>query len=226
MQPFEAAVYVAPLPRNWEKALGYTTETPRRWLLAYWSPWGDEATFEDGTLTATSNWQPYLDVVQQGPLSITLRHIVRQQFEVMWVGELLGNSERQGTHGLLADLVDRELYLAEREAARVLMAPPPLEGYLSPPPTSPIDRWDLVQAHLADERQRTLADHQGKRMDLCLHCVGGGGYILAEDRGYDRCPVCHGNYVRWIPIAEGETPTIEIWEDGDIPLPWDPDPAT
>lgn len=62
--PFETALYVAPLPRHREKALGYRPASPRPWFIAYWTPFGDEAMYEDGIVSATGHWQPYLDIVQ------------------------------------------------------------------------------------------------------------------------------------------------------------------
>lgn len=215
MQPFESALYVAPLPRNWEKALGYSPAIPRRWLIAYWTPFGDEAMYEDGIMTATCNWQPYLDIVQRGPLHLILRQLVRQHFGAQWASDMLGGSEREGTHCLLCDLHDREIYIAPLDSARTFILPPLPENYVPPTPEAQAALWAEVQANFEARWHAEAEAHQGKRMEICFVCVG--GYVLATDWGYEVCPACKGIHVRWIAVQEGEVPTIEIWQEVPVP---------
>jgi len=213
MKPFETAVYIAPLPRNWEKALGYTPQTPRRWLLAYWTPFGDEAMYEDGIVSATGNWQPYLDVVN----SDAFRRRLSQHFGFLYATTVLGGSDSEGTHCLLCDLTDRQLYVATLEEARTFLKSPLPEGYQPPTIEQQRAAGDAFQAQLASWRTRLAQEREGKQLILCFACMG--GYVRADDGGYDLCSACKGDYARRVPLQAGESPTIEIWQE--LPLPED-----
>ena len=204
MIPFDTARCVGPMPRHWEQALGYTLPEPRRWLLLYATPYGDDLMYSDGVLSATSNWLPFLEVVESSDLVGPLLTVIREQFHRQRLPDLLGSSTHLGTHGVLCDLVDREVYLVELEQVHAFLTPPPPEGYVPPTPEEQASLWHEVQLRLATERQRLEAERRGKQMQLCTTCLGHHGYVLAPDGGFDLCPACQGEPVRWI------VPTIPL----------------
>jgi hypothetical protein len=217
MPPFESAVFVAPLPRNWENALGYTPAIPRRWLITDWTPFGDEAMYEDGIVSATCHWHPYLDLVQTDPLHTVVRQVARQHFGARWASDILGGSEREGTHGLLCDLKERRIYIADLREARAFVKPPLPQPSVPPSLEEQAVLWAPIQANFKTRQEQEVAARKGKRMERCFACVS--GYVLAEDGGYEVCPACRGNHVRWVLVQEGKVPTIEIREA--LPLPED-----
>jgi hypothetical protein len=92
--------FVGKLPRNWEWAFGY--EGSARWLVAYFTPWGDEAMMSDGFVTQDGAWWAFEDLLQKLPLPE----------EEQWS---LGASDAEPTHCLLLDLVKRDVYIAPLE---------------------------------------------------------------------------------------------------------------
>lgn len=89
------------LPQTFEKAIGYDGRL--RWAAFYWEPCGDEAVFDDGFCSGDGNWDGFLALVDHPNVSPLLS------------GYNLGSSEEEAEHWLLADLVERDLYVGQRE---------------------------------------------------------------------------------------------------------------
>ncbi len=102
-----------PVPPMLEAALGYT---PFRgdeacFVTFYWSPFGDEACFDDGRTSGTGDWQgflAYIDHISVGPALGAGRY-------------QLGSSEEVNTHRLLLDRRERKLYLVEDRAGCLVL---------------------------------------------------------------------------------------------------------
>src|SRR5262245_17653643 len=115
-----------PAPPQLEEALGYEGEA--RFVAFHWSPYGDEADFDDGVSSGTGNWDGLLALVDHPAVA---RHLGEYRFT-------LGSSDAEATNWLLLDRQERSLQvLSEREARQVLreqwreqairFGPPPAE---------------------------------------------------------------------------------------------------
>lgn len=91
-----------PVPDGLEAALGYDGEG--RYLAAWWEPWGDEAIWSDGRLTATGYGWGFLAYIQHPAVAPALAPYD------------LGSIENEGGHRLLFDLVERRAYIGEARA--------------------------------------------------------------------------------------------------------------
>ncbi len=101
----------AVLPRNWERAVGYTDTS--RFLAVWWEPCGDEVMYSDGQATATGNWPFFLHLRETwaAPLHLALGETWR-----------LGSAEEPATHRLLLDLQERRGYVATVAEAETFLA--------------------------------------------------------------------------------------------------------
>jgi hypothetical protein len=87
-----------PVPPMLAKAIGYTGKA--RFVSFLWTPYGDEAEYSDGRVTATGNWQAFLAYIQHPAIYPYL-----QDYD-------LGSSETEAKHALLLDLEEFALYIA------------------------------------------------------------------------------------------------------------------
>lgn len=96
-----------PTPPMLEMAIGYGG--PARFVAFYWGG-GDESYFDDGRLSATADWQPYLLFVQH---------------RAVWhglVGYDFGSSDAPARHYLVLDREQRRLFAAPaNDAGRFLL---------------------------------------------------------------------------------------------------------
>jgi hypothetical protein len=91
-----------PVPPILERAIGYDGEA--RWVAFYWGA-GDEVYYDDGRVSATADWQPYL---------LFIRH------HAVWPGLIgcdFGSSDAPARQYLLLDRTQRALYAAPARAA-------------------------------------------------------------------------------------------------------------
>jgi hypothetical protein len=98
-----------PVPPMLEEAMGYTPfgRDEARFVTFFWSPFGDEAYFDDGWTSGTGDWQGFLAYVEHLAVWPALG---ANRFQ-------LGSSEEVNTHRLLLDRLERKLYLVEDRAA-------------------------------------------------------------------------------------------------------------
>jgi hypothetical protein len=89
----------APVPPMLAKAIGYTGEA--RFVSFHWTPYGDEADYSDGRISATGNWHAFLVYIQHPAISPFLK-----EYD-------LGSSDSEAKHALILD----------REKLEVLIAP-------------------------------------------------------------------------------------------------------
>jgi hypothetical protein len=96
-----------PVPPQLEQAIGY--EGNGRFVSFTWTPYGDEAYFDDGRFSGTGDWDGYLTFVQHPAVAPLL------------AGYQLGDSDREAKHALVLDRQERKLYAAPmREAGSFL----------------------------------------------------------------------------------------------------------
>jgi hypothetical protein len=94
----------APVPPMLAKAMGYKGEA--RFVSLQWTPYGDEAEYFDGRMSATGNWQAFLAYVQHPAVSPFLE------------GYELGSSESEAAHALILDREKLEVLIAPMQEAR------------------------------------------------------------------------------------------------------------
>ncbi len=93
--PIRVAV---PVPPMLEEAIGYNG--PARFVAFSWTPYGDEAEYNDGCNAGTGAWDGFLAFVQHPRIQPAVR---RFHF---------GSSEEEAQHTLLLDRDKRELFVA------------------------------------------------------------------------------------------------------------------
>lgn len=127
----------APVPPILAQAVGYTGESR---FVALHCGGGDESYYDDGVISATGEWGPYL---------LYLRH------PAVWphlVGFHFGNSDADATHWLLLDREKGVAYAgAVRDVHALLVAQHP-EVY-APAPDVTVRTWEDMLA--------SLQEHQG-----------------------------------------------------------------
>ena len=92
-----------PVPPMLAKAIGYTGNA--RYVAFHWTPYGDEAEYFDGRMSATGNWQAFLAYIQHPAVSPHL-----QDYD-------LGSSESEAKHALILDREQLEVFIAPVKAA-------------------------------------------------------------------------------------------------------------
>jgi hypothetical protein len=97
-----------------EDAMGYSRfgEDEARFVTFFWSPFGDEAYFDDGRTSGTGDWQGFLAYIEHPSVGPALG---ASRFQ-------LGSSEEVNTHRLLLDRLERKLYLVEDRAGCLVLA--------------------------------------------------------------------------------------------------------
>ncbi len=88
-------------------AIGYKGEA--RFVSFHWTPYGDEAEYSDGRLSATGNWQAFLAYIQHPAVSPLL-----QDYN-------LGSSESEATHALILDRDKLEVMIAPVKEAQTFL---------------------------------------------------------------------------------------------------------
>jgi hypothetical protein len=96
-----------PVPPMLSKVFGYKGKA--RYVAFYWSPYGDEAEYTDGRLSATGNWQAFLAYIQHPAASPFL-----DTYD-------LGSSDGEATHALILDLDKQEVLIAPMKEARIFL---------------------------------------------------------------------------------------------------------
>ena len=186
--PIPSAAYVAPLPKNWEKAFGYEGEA--RWLAVWWTPAGDEAMYDDGLISGDGYWVFYLDLVDQR-IAIPLAHALASHPRGRYA---LGSSDEEATHCLLLDLEQRRVFVAPLEDALKFVRAQRQEEISQMPALSP-EEWMRLLEVAAQEVQMNVPT-------AFSVCTGGCMYGWVPDaKGYEPCPVCGG---RWLIPVEPE----------------------
>ena len=89
------------------KAIGYTGDA--RFVSFQWIPYGDEAEYSDGRLSATGNWQAFLAYVQHPAVSQFL-----SEYD-------LGSSDSEATHALILDREKLEVLIAPVKEAQTFL---------------------------------------------------------------------------------------------------------
>ena len=87
-----------PVPPMLAKAMGYKGEA--RYVSFQWTPYGDEAEYSDGRLSATGNWQAFLAYIQHPVVSPFL-----QEYD-------LGSSDSEARHALILDRDKHDIMIA------------------------------------------------------------------------------------------------------------------
>lgn len=161
------------LPRNWEHAFGYNGDAGQ--VSFYWTPFGDEAMYDDGHISGDGNWQLFLDLYHT--LNMGRRYN-------------LGSSDEEADDWLLLDRAARTLAALPRDEAQARLR----EQW------SPLDvdaelvslDWGTIQEALDYALAQTDAAAKVIRpCDTCFYSIS-PGWLRAEDGGFDRCPVCNG----------------------------------
>lgn len=99
----------APLPPNWEAAVGWSGGDHARWLSGFWTSLGDHPYLSDGRTSMSGDGWGWLAWARHAAVAPHLRAYD------------LGSSEREGPHALMIDRVERKVYAADRrEAERVV----------------------------------------------------------------------------------------------------------
>jgi hypothetical protein len=98
----------APVPPMLATAMGYTGDA--RHVAFKWTPYGDEALYNDGRLSATGNWQAFLAYIQHPAVSPLL-----SAYD-------LGSSDREARHCLILDREKLELSIAPVTEANAFLA--------------------------------------------------------------------------------------------------------
>lgn len=182
--PAENAIRLSKLlPRNWEKAFGYNNES--NWLIAYWGA-GDEAYYEDAKVSSTANWQLYLwliqDYLDEHEIDIALAGTSEGRYS-------LGSSDNYATHCLLFNLKSREIFITSKQEAVQLMR----QNQLQQTVTLSREQWKELEKQLAYNFDQHVAKvtEWFNATQPCRNC-GMGGWIMASDKGFDKCPACKG----------------------------------
>ncbi len=84
-------------------AIGYKGK--ERFVSFQWTPYGDEAEYSDGRLSATGNWQSFLAYIQHPVVSPHLK-----EYD-------LGSSDSEAKHALILDRVQQEIFIAPVKVA-------------------------------------------------------------------------------------------------------------
>jgi hypothetical protein len=89
------------------KAIGYTGDA--RYIAFNWTPYGDEAEYADGRMSATGNWQAFLAYIQHPAVSPLL-----EDYD-------FGSSESEAKYCLILDREKLELLIGPVKEAHVFL---------------------------------------------------------------------------------------------------------
>jgi hypothetical protein len=98
----------APVPPMLAKAIGYKGEA--RFVSFQWTPYGDEADYSDGRMSATGNWHAFLTYIHHPAVSPHLR-----EYD-------LGSSDSDAKHALILDREKHEVFIAPVEEAEICLS--------------------------------------------------------------------------------------------------------
>jgi hypothetical protein len=98
----------APVPPMLATAIGYNGNA--QYVAFKWTPYGDEALYNDGRLSATGNWQAFLAYIQHPAVSSLL-----SEYD-------LGSSDSEARHCLILDREKLELAIAPVKEANAVLA--------------------------------------------------------------------------------------------------------
>jgi hypothetical protein len=90
------------------KAMGYTGNA--QYVAFKWTPYGDEALYNDGRLSATGNWHTFLVYIQHPAVSPLL-----EEYD-------LGSSDSEARHCLILDREKHEIFMAPVKEANAFLA--------------------------------------------------------------------------------------------------------
>lgn len=110
------------LPPGWLARFGYPCY--RRLVGIFWSPCGDEGSYDDGEWSACGLCDNWLFLA-----------FVRQPHVRQWLDEndlQIGNSELDAKHWLVADAVTNDVYAADRRTARTAVVAQRLPAVVAP----------------------------------------------------------------------------------------------
>jgi hypothetical protein len=146
-----------PVPPRLTELCGYPGDA--RYVGLCWQPCGDEVEYDDGQLSGTGSWAPYLAYVQHRAVAMAL---LPYDF---------GNSDAEAKHLLLIDRTEQKAFVADvrtgREFLRRQSHPQLPESDLGDTITSLADLLDLsklqqmpidqvaVEARMREEAQQT-----------------------------------------------------------------------
>jgi hypothetical protein len=96
-----------PVPPILSKAFGYKGEA--RYVAIKWTPYGDEAEYSDGRVSATGNWLAFLSYIQHPAVTTSLN-----EYD-------LGSSESEAKHTLILDRDKLEMMIAPVKVAEIFL---------------------------------------------------------------------------------------------------------
>lgn len=129
--PSTLRLLLLPCPPMLAEVVGYRGES--RFVGLFWSPTGDEAVYDDGFGSGTGERSGYLAFVHHPFVRRRLADVD------------LGSSDREGSHWLLADLVEFRLYMGLVSEVRSF-----LRAANTPAPETPIATTDTPVARAED----------------------------------------------------------------------------
>jgi hypothetical protein len=97
-----------PVPPMLSKAIGYKGEA--RFVSFQWTPYGDEADYSDGRMSATGNWHAFLAYVRHPAVSPFLK-----EYD-------LGSSDSEARHALILDRRKFEIMIAPVKEAQAFLS--------------------------------------------------------------------------------------------------------
>ena len=98
----------APVPPMLSQAIGYNGNA--QYVAFNWTPYGDEAEYSDGRMSATGNWQAFLAFIQHPAVSPLL-----SEYD-------LGSSDSEAKHAIILDQEKLELSIAPVKDAQTFLA--------------------------------------------------------------------------------------------------------
>lgn len=181
----------APLPRNWERAFGYKGEA--RWLATYWTPYGDEAMYNDGQVSATANWRTFQELTNMYRAAITKALVESGACPADDARAAIfyfGSSDAEASHCLVLDLAERKIYFDEIGPGLqyVTSQHPPA------PSSEPIEITSEIFFQSIVNAQASMDERLNRRFRLC-GCQS--GWVRDKGGGYDPCPVGCDNGIVW-----------------------------
>jgi hypothetical protein len=166
--PPSLVVLSAPVPPMLEAAVGYPGAA--RFVALYWTPFGDEAVYDDGAQSGDGSGVAYQGFVHHPAVA---HHLTPYE---------LGSSDQEARHWLLLDRRARRLYVGPRTDVAVVVRAQPGRADVQPRealPTEPAAARAALPSTERDEirvDQTTLADHvrasMAREMRLVDELVG------------------------------------------------------
>jgi hypothetical protein len=142
-----------PVPPNLAALCGYPGEA--RFVGLCWQPCGDECEYDDGRLSGTGSWGPYLAFVQHMAIAPAL-----MPYD-------LGSSDGEPKHILVIDQEERKAFAADQRTGREFLRqqphPPLAEIDVEDAATTLADfldvsKWKEVEVDMAEVEARMRAE--------------------------------------------------------------------